>query len=85
MCCYDPLLPSPSGKKKHSKTAVKPPCEIDVMKLRDKDNQQKLEKEWTRLWQDWKDKIRIQCLEGEDHNSSGYRNRARIPMFAVEG
>ena len=46
-------------KNKHSKTAAKPPWKIAVMKLRDKDNQQKLKKECTRLWQDWKDKIRI--------------------------
>ena len=46
-------------EKNHSKTAAKPPWKIAVMKLRDKDNQQKLKKECTRLCQDWKDKIII--------------------------
>ena len=38
------LLPSPSAQK-HSITATKRPCKIDVLKLRDKNNQQKMNKE----------------------------------------
>ncbi|CAH3018689.1 unnamed protein product, partial [Porites evermanni] len=32
-------------QQKHSKTAAKAPCKIDVMELRDKENQEKLKKE----------------------------------------
>ena len=38
------LLPSPSAQK-HSITATKRPCKIDVLKLRDKNNQQKMNME----------------------------------------
>ena len=38
------LLPSAPAQK-HSITATKLPCKIDVLKLRDKNNQQKMNKE----------------------------------------
>jgi len=38
------LLPSPSAQK-HSITATKRPCQIDGLKLRDKNNQQKMKNE----------------------------------------
>ena len=38
-----------SINKKKNKTAAKPPCKIDLMKLRDKDKQQKLKKEMDKV------------------------------------